>query len=303
MAPDPEPAQDAARLAAERETDRRKRLQELITEFDTNFLDTLDAVVGNVRDLRQTAGELAHIADTANVEVGSVASTSEQSSRNVAEVAGAAEQLAFAITSIDGQLATTQSLVGEMNQNAQATNLTVDRLDHSVQRIDGIVGLIRGIAEQTNLLALNATIEAARAGDAGRGFAVVAAEVKALSHQTATATQDIASQIAEIKQATSRAVANIRGLSIGMAQMDEHTVGIASALEEQGRMTHVISQSIAEVATGTAYLAQATSTIRESANRTHEVAGIVLNSSTTLEDRASRLETAVHQFMQRVATA
>ena len=303
IAPDPEPARDAARLAAERETDRRKRLQELITEFDTNFLDTLDAVVGNVRDLRQTAGELAHIADTANVEVGSVASTSEQSSRNVAEVAGAAEQLAFAITSIDDQLATTQSLVGEMNQNAQATNLTVDRLDHSVQRIDGIVGLIRGIAEQTNLLALNATIEAARAGDAGRGFAVVAAEVKALSHQTATATQDIASQIAEIKQATSRAVANIRGLSTGMAQMDEHTVGIASALEEQGRMTHVISQSIAEVATGTAYLAQATSTIRESANRTHEVAGIVLNSSTTLEDRASRLETAVHQFMQRVATA
>jgi methyl-accepting chemotaxis protein len=37
---------------------------------------------------------------------------------------------------------------------------------------------------------LNATIEAARAGVAGKGFAVVASEVKALSTQTAKASDD-----------------------------------------------------------------------------------------------------------------
>ncbi len=302
----PEAAGEAAAPAdepAQREAERRRKLQEIITSFDTEFLDTLDGVLDQIRHLRQTAGELAVIADTANDEVIAVAATSEQSSRNVADVATATEQLSTAIGAIDRQLVTTQTLVAEMNESTQATNVTVDQLDLSVRRIDGIVALIRGIAEQTNLLALNATIEAARAGDAGRGFAVVAAEVKTLSHQTAIATQDIAAQIAEIKQATTRAVTNIRSLSAGMLQMDERTVGIAAALEEQGQMTYVISRSIGEVATGTAYLAQTTSTIRDSATRTHEVAGDVLGSTETLANKAEKLETAVHQFMQRVASA
>ncbi len=299
-------ADEAATLAddlARREAERRKQLQEIITSFDTEFLDTLDGVLDSIRHLKQTAGELASIADTANDEVIAVAATSEESSRNVADVAAATEQLSSAIGAIDRQLVTTQTLVAEMNDSTQATNVTVDKLDLSVRKIDGIVALIRGIAEQTNLLALNATIEAARAGDAGRGFAVVAAEVKTLSHQTAIATQDIAAQIAEIKQATTQAVTNIRSLSAGMLQMDERTVGIAAALEEQGQMTYVISRSIGEVATGTAYLAQTTSTIRDSATRTHEVAGDVLGSTETLANKAEKLETAVHQFMQRVATA
>ena len=53
---------------------------------------------------------------------------------------------------------------------------------------------------------LNATIEAARAGDAGKGFAVVASEVKALATQTAKATEDISTKIAEVQTSTSSAV-------------------------------------------------------------------------------------------------
>ena len=62
--------------------------------------------------------------------------------------------------------------------------------------------LITDIAEQTNLLALNATIEAVRAGDSGKGFAVVPSRVKNLAGKTAKATEEISTQISEIRSTT-----------------------------------------------------------------------------------------------------
>ena len=70
--------------------------------------------------------------------------------------------------------------------NTQATQVQED-----AQRSNGITDLIKSISRQTNLLGLNASIEAARAGQHGAGFNIVAQEVRKLSTETSTATENI----------------------------------------------------------------------------------------------------------------
>ena len=122
----------------------------------------------------------------------------------------------------------------------------------AAQRIDEVVGFIRSIAGQTNLLALNATIEAARAGEAGRGFAVVASEVKALATQTAKATEEISSQIAEVQSAAKRAVDNVGAITTVMGEIDSFTATIASAVNQQNTAAAEITENIRQAAAGTA---------------------------------------------------
>ncbi len=294
---------DTNGAVAERERERREKLQATIASFDREFRATLQSVMTSIGQMKITATGLTDIANLASDEVTAAAATSEESSQNVTHVAAATEELSTAISSIDDQLSTTKKLVAGMNVSAQATNISVDELDASARRIDNIVNLIRGIAEQTNLLALNATIEAARAGDAGRGFAVVASEVKSLAQQTATATEEIASQISEIQRSTGSAVDAIRTMSSGMMEVDERTSTIATSIAEQGRVTHLISRSIAEVAAGTEELARTTNNIRHSASKTHDVASAVREETDQLSSQTTQLEASVHAFLKQVSVA
>ena len=57
-------------------------------------------------------------------------------------------------------------------------------------------GVIENITSQTNLLALNASIEAARVGESGKGFAVVADQIRTLSEETKSSSNQIRQSIA-----------------------------------------------------------------------------------------------------------
>ena len=116
---------------------------------------------------------------------------------------------------------------------AQTAVAMIQRLESSSTEIGKVVQLIATIAKQTNLLALNATIEAARAGESGRGFAVVASEVKDLANETATATNEIGTQVGGIRADTQNAVSAIEEMQSLIEELDRCQRVISGIVVEQ----------------------------------------------------------------------
>ena len=243
------------------------------------------------RQRRQRIGQeierdMAAIGDaisTTSTQAANAATASEQTSGNVQAVAAGAEQLGASIAEISRRMSEASSTTLNAVQQATETNAVVGSLLTATAQIQQVVQLITTIASQTNLLALNATIEAARAGDAGKGFAVVASEVKNLATQTARATENIATQIANVQGATNQAVTAIRQISETIGSINEIATAIAAAVEEQDAVAremsanmHTAADGVASITSSTQMIAQATGAADIAARKVREASQLLV---------------------------
>src|SRR5262249_14131511 len=140
------------------------------------------------------------------------------------------------------------------------------------------------------------TIEAARAGEAGKGFAVVANEVKELAKETAKATEDIGRSIESIQTDTQEAVAAIGHISTIIAQINDISSTIASAVEEQSATTAEIGRGIADAAHRSSEIARNIATVANVAHNTASGAGQTQSAATDLARMASELKHLLSRF-------
>ncbi|HLX17656.1 MAG TPA: methyl-accepting chemotaxis protein [Bradyrhizobium sp.] len=280
---------------------RRQRIEAEVATFRsaiTSALANTDTMTGKLTETAQTLSSIAHAAGEQSTQM---ASTAEETSNNVQTVAAAADQLGESVQTITSQLHDATGVVQRASVMASEANETIGALASAAQHIDEVVGFIRNIAGQTNLLALNATIEAARAGEAGRGFAVVASEVKALAIQTAKATEEISSQIAEVQVATKRAVDNVGAITSVMSDIDSFTAAIARAMSQQNTAAIEISENIRQAAAGTASVAQRIAGTAAASDNTNRSADLVLAAAQELSSQAAELRSSVDQFLTNAA--
>jgi len=284
-------AVEAEQVRAERKAERehneqiiRDNMMNMANELDTEVQTTVTAVVTKADQMAQSASSMLGRIDEVTDSSAQVASVADDASGNVQNAADAAEQLSSSIAQIGSQVSQASQVAQNAEREAQAASAKVKSLDQTAQRIGEVVALITDIAEQTNLLALNATIEAARAGDAGKGFAVVASEVKNLANQTATATDQIATQIGEIQNATRDTVTTIDGINSVVAEINETAAAIATAVEEQNAATREIAGNVEDAARGTG---EVTSNIKNIADSTAEAGRISGEVKTTTESMSS----------------
>jgi methyl-accepting chemotaxis protein len=282
---------------------RTQIVEEYIGVFDEQVSEALGTLTASSTEMHATAASMAVTAKETSRQTTAVATSSEQASSNVQTVAAAADELNASVNEISRQVTRSAAFAGTAVVEADRTNATIQGLAETAQKIGEVVSLIQTIASQTNLLALNATIEAARAGDAGRGFAVVASEVKALSNQTAKATEDISTQIAAIQTETGNAVEAIKTIGGTIRQMNEIASAIAAAVEQQGAATRNISDTIQSVAQGTNGVATNLAGVNEAAEKTGTAAAQVLTASDDLSRQADKLRADVNGFLVKIRAA
>jgi methyl-accepting chemotaxis protein len=217
-------------------------------------------------------------------------------------LAAAAAELSSSLTAINSQADQALETTAASVREAELTTSIVGGLTGAAQRIGDVVQLISSIAGQTNLLALNATIEAARAGEAGKGFAVVATEVKALSKQTAAATEEISLQVRAIRSSVADAVGAIGAIRETITRMSTMITAIAAALRQQDDATQNIVSVVHQVAAGAKTTEFTTAKVAVATGDTRSLATHMAGAANEMKIQAETLGRHIEGFISQVRT-
>ena len=185
----------------------------------------------------------------------------EEQSSSVTASSAATEEMITNIRSVTDTLAHNAKNVRELEEASVAGHTSLSEVITDIQGIAReseslleINAVMQSIASQTNLLSMNAAIEAAHAGESGRGFAVVADEIRKLAESSSKQSKTIGGVLKGIKgsidkitKSTDVVLGKFDAIENGVKTVSVQENSILNAMEEQGRGSKQILQSVGTV--------------------------------------------------------
>lgn len=269
------------------------RLVEQVVSTTTSILESLREITNATGDIASNAEEVSSQSQTvsasmeqASQSAGSMSASAEQLSQSAVAVSTTVEEMSVSLNEVAQSCHKELAIAQRASLESASARGLMDKLGTSAREIGRVVELISDIADQTKLLALNATIEAASAGAAGKGFAVVAAEVKELARQTARATADIGTRIADMQENTGVAVAGIETIDGVIHELHTISQSIVAAVEQQSAATNEIADSVSASTSSTTEIAGG---IQQTAAGLNQIAGSIQHVNAATQSTAQRL--------------
>ena len=283
---------------------KQQQISESIAGVSMSILENAQESVSAIEQLKSSMEQIATAAEENS-------GASEQALSNVKNIS---TNIAKMTTTINAVTASTLSAGDNIMSAVSKINVSVERMDNAVvvakesstkseelkessQNIGNAVGFIAKIADQTNLLALNAAIEASRAKEHGKGFAVVADETRALAGESEKNAEFISELVNKIQSSIDGIIKSIgstthiisgngvkgNDLSLKMEELTKIAVYSVEASRSISSYTVQLGDYIEKINEGSGAIAQASSEIALSVERT-------LNSIEVQSDALSQTE-------------
>jgi len=276
---------------------RKKNERSLIQDLVQKSSGLIDGLQKKATAMKSTAGELSLLASDMENQIHEATHSAARTVEQTRTVSDSTRQLQSVVENISDQVLQQTGLISDINAVATASRQDILELTRASEQINEIVHIVKNLAGETKLLALNARIEAARAGSAGKGFIVVAGEVRALSHQTETANEDIAVKIESIQNVSRTIIENTRMIETRLEKLMEASRHISTAVEEQALVTGGMAQSTQATSLDIKDVSDRIFRITDAAKSTHWFAK---NVQTCSEEIATELTTLLTETQEKL---